>query len=333
MDIIKRSVIDWLNLLTRINNLKKEYGSQLLEETIWWLGNLEQKNITSLGNKAKLIDVLVEHKIDDVILMKKFLKKIKVIYNLELVINRIKVAKEECGINDIAFIVDEDKKNINVDVLFSNSFIRRCFFTKDVFLIPNINFYRGKINLAINPDFDFIVDEKDFDDNNRSDRILYTNGFYFNSISFPTKEEMDLCEIDDLRNKWMDNLLFNIAFQLKEKGSLVLDNLNDKEFDLNSFDVFQGYSVFSDGTLYDCYGNELEIKHFNSKKIIVKNALILLICKFNGEEIVDFKLAVNPVYFKDYIQKKRQQGEKEYLQIILSLLEDKQLSEKYGISR
>ena len=95
MELIIKNTLEWMNLITRIRELKKVYGSDIIHQTIFLLENMQKNNLILVGHKALLLDVLVEHKIDDISLIIQFLNKIKNIYDLDIVLKKMEEAIDQ----------------------------------------------------------------------------------------------------------------------------------------------------------------------------------------------------------------------------------------------
>ncbi len=328
MEVIKKNNLDWINLFSSIDKIRLSSGRKIFDDTIKWLSNVKKGKVLKLDEISLLLNILAKYDINDIDLMIRFLNKIKAIYDFKNIINNINLYEKMYGIKEITFILGDDKFN-KINTVFSNVYLKRCFVSRNVILMSRFDFKRGQINLLVDNRYDFIIDEKDFRDN-YDNRVLYTTGFYFNSLTMPSKEEMDLIVLDDLRSKWLDQLLFSIK---KFTGQISLDYLDNKSFRLEQLDDNLGYIVFSDGLLLDCYGNEIGYNSLKTDDFVVKHALVLLVGKVFDDNIVDFRLIINPLYFKKYWEEKKDKQEIDYLQIILSLLDDVNLEGKYGISK
>ena len=135
MNVIKRSTIEWINLLSRLHELKIKYGYFLFHDTIICLDCLEHQKMMSIGVKSQLLDLLVEHEIDHLSLMKLFLVRIESIYNLESVIVKIREAQTKYGLDSIAFVLDDSLENKVVSTFYSKYGYQKLIFQRILFLL------------------------------------------------------------------------------------------------------------------------------------------------------------------------------------------------------
>lgn len=314
MMIIKKSILEWINLFKRLNDIKGKYGSSIFSETILLLNYLEHGKMISVENKVQVLDLLVEYKIDNFALMKAFLEKL--IFNLEKVISDIVTVQEKFGLDTIAFILDEPKTKRNIPIFYSKCAYERVYFPKDVIPIPIMNFMTGDMQYGVNPYTEFIVDKSD---GKKLERTLYTDDFRLSVMTFPLKSEMDYYNEDKEKRKWMDQLIFNLSYLNNANTEFLVQDPN-KLYDLRSKNAYQYYTFLTDGSAIDGNGNRLESRSGYFKDVIINNADVLLICQINQGEIQSIKFLVHPLYFKKYLNELQKEQENGMLAAISSML-------------
>ena len=327
MNVIKRSTIEWINLFTRLNSIKEKYGFSIFKETILLLSYLEQQKMISVGVKGQILDLLVEHEIDNLSLMKTFLERLN--FNLENAIEGIKEAQIKYGLDSITFVLDEPKKEKEISVSYSNFGYQKAYFPKDIIPVPIMDFKEGEIKLAVNPYAEFIVDKKE---GQKLERTYYTNSFRFGSETLPLKDEMDHYDWVKEKRKWMDSVIFNLAYLGNPNTTLLVENPN-QAYDLKSSYVYEYNTILTDGILLDSNARRLTNKTGYFNQVVVNSADVLMICQISHGEITNIKLIVHPEYFRKYIEELKEEHEKGLLSSVLALLDDAKRKNIDGLSR
>ncbi len=330
MNVIKRSTIEWINLLSRLHELKIKYGYSLFHDTIICLDCLEHQKMMSIGVKSQLLDLLVEHEIDHLSLMKLFLVRIESIYNLESVIVKIREAQTKYGLDSIAFVLDDPLENKVVSTFYSKYGYQKAYFPKDIIPFTQVDFKAGEMKFVVNPYTEFIVDKKD---RQQLERIFYTNDFRFGSESLPLKAEMDYYDAVKEKRYWMDHLIFNLSYLGNSNIELLVQDPNIQYYDVRPTDVYENYTVLTDGLIMDSNGRELVNRTGYFSEVVVKDADVLMICQINHGEITNIKLIVHPLYFKDYIKELDDNNEKGILASVLAMLDNTKRKSMNGLSR
>ena len=324
MKVLKRSVIEWICLLTRLDDIKKKYGSSIFQETLLSIHYLEQKKAVMLGAKAQVIDLLVEHGIDDFELIKLFLKKS--FLNLEKVIGDLKFVQEKHGLDMIALILEENKKCF-VPVNYSKYGYQRAYFPKDVIPMTVMNFETGEIQYMVSSDTEFILDKKV---GQNLERTFYTSDFRFTRETFPKKEEMNYYDDAKEKRNWMDQLIFHLSYLNHDNTQLVIEDPNHV-YDLTSKDVYQSYTVLTDGIVMDLNGGKVEKQSGYFKEVNICYADVLMVCQMIQNEIVQIKLVVHPLYFKKYVEELEKEQERGLLATIYAMVDS--CKKEKGIAR
>lgn len=328
MEIINKNVMEWVNLFYRLNDFKNQYGHSFFQEVIACLDCLSQKKLVTLGNKAKLIDLLVEHHIDDIELMKKFLIQIKDIYDFHQVAVKVEEVQKQYGITSVSLILDSMNLSSIVPVYHSNHRFQRAYFPKDVIPFSKIDFKTGDIQLVVAPYCEYIVDKKDQE---TFERIFWTRDFRFASKTFPSKKEMDQYNFRDEKKKWFSYIISNLVRFDASEIDFVLDDPNLQVMNLNTSNIYENYSILTDGLVYDENERELLRRNGYFERVFVRDANVLLICQIEQEGITKIKLIVDPIYFREYMEKLEQDREKELLADVFFLL--KKSREEWELNR
>lgn len=324
MNVLKRSVIEWINLLTRLNDIKKKYGSSIFQETILYIHYLEQGKFISVGVKAQVIDLLVEHGIDDFGLIKQFLEKS--LFNIEKVVGDLKLVQEKYGLDMVALILEKNKKCF-VPVNYSKDGYHRVYFPKDVIPMTVMDFETGKIQYIVSSDTEFILDKRE---GQNLERTFYTSDFRFARETFPSREQMDYYDDAKEKRNWMDQLIFHLSYFNHDNTQLVIEDPNHS-YDLTSKDVYQHYTIFTDGIVMDSNGRKVENQSGYFKEVNVCHADVLMVCQMIQNEIVQIKLVVHPLYFKEYVEELKKEHERGLLATIYALLDH--CKKEKGIAR
>lgn len=327
MNVIKRSAIEWINLFTRLNSIKEKYGFSIFKETIILLSYLEQQKMVAVGVKGQILDLLVEHEIDDLSLMKIFLERLN--FNLENAIEKVKAAQIKYGLDNIAFVLDEPEKEKEISVSYSNFGYQKAYFPKDIIPVPIMDFKMGEIRLAVNPYAEFIVDKKE---EQTLERTFYTNSFRFGSVTLPLKAEMDYYDWGKEKRKWMDSIVFNLAYLGNSNTTLLVKDPN-QVYNLKSSCAYEYNTILTDGILLDSNERILTNRNGYFNQVFVKGADVLMICQMSHGEITNIKLIIHPEYFKKYIEELKKEQEKGLLSSVLALLDDNKRKNMNGLSR
>ena len=246
--------------------------------------------------------------------MKQFLERLN--FNLEKVIDEIKGAQIKYGLDSIAFVLDDLEKDKVIPVSYSNFGYQKAYFPKDVIPVPMMDFKSGEIKLAVSPYTEFIVDKKE---GQELERTFYTNTFRFGSETLPLKNEMDHYDWVKEKRKWMDSIIFNLAYLGNPNTTLLVEDPN-QSYDLKSSYAYEYNTVLTDGMLFDINARCLTNKSGYFNQVFVKNADVLVICQMKRGEIINIKLIVHPEYFKKYTEELKASNEKGLLSSILALL-------------
>ena len=194
MGVINKKVMEWINLFNRLDELKRTYGYSFFKDAIFWLDCLSQKKLVTLGNKSKLVDLLVEHHIDEFDLMKDFLLQIINIFDFHSVVVKLEEAQKDYGIDSVSLVLSTQASNNVISIFHSNYGFQRAYFPKDVIPISRIDFKTGDIQLIVASHYEYILDKKE---QGKCERIFWTRDFRFGSKTFPTKEKMDQYNFKD----------------------------------------------------------------------------------------------------------------------------------------
>ena len=322
MNIIVKSTVLWLNLLNRVNEVKKVYGSKIILQTIFFLENIQKNSLTLIGHKATLLDILIEHGISDVSTSIAFLNKLKTIYDLDVVIKKMEEAIDKYGINQVALILEQAYVRV-VDTYYANYGFKKVYFPEGVIPQVEIDLKKSMNVMNIFVDSEFIVDEKNFK-SRKSQRIFYTSDFRFSRMSFPSKKDMDYIHLDDEKRIWLTTLIKELTKVSIDQIDFVLDNPNNQIYSLSyQFDYYQ--TIYTDGEIEDDLDREVNTYYLN-QDIVVKEASVLMICDVVQGEVGKVKLIIHPTYFKKYIEQLESSYEKELLDVIYELLEHKKRS-------
>ena len=117
-----------------------------------------------------------------------------------------------------------------------------------------MDFKAGEMKFVVNPYTEFIVDKKD---RQQLERIFYTNDFRFGSESLSLKAEMDYYDAVKEKRYWMDHLIFNLSYLGNSNIELLVQDPNIQYYDLRPTDVYENYTVLTDGVIMDSNGREL----------------------------------------------------------------------------
>ena len=140
--------------------MKEIYGSTMFDETIFLLQQIKNYYFGPIKNKVLLLDLLVEHGIDNIDLMITFLNQIKSIYQLDSVALKIDESVNRYGIHQIAFMLDS-KPIVEVDSFCSNLGFKKVYFPSDVIPKVEIDYQQVKIKNTVSH-CEFIADEQNF---------------------------------------------------------------------------------------------------------------------------------------------------------------------------
>lgn len=314
--IIKR-VTEWINLFKRLDELKKTYGYSLFKDTMFFLNGLKENKLISLGNKVKLMDLLIEHHIDEIDLMKEFLGQIIEIHDFHSIVIKLEEIQKEYGIDSVYLRLNTlDSYNI-VPVFHSNHHFQRAFFPKDVIPFSKIDFKSGEIQLAVAPHYEYIIDRKE---RGKHERIFCTRDFRFASRAFPSKDEMNLYNFRDEKKKWMSYIISHLAYLDNIDLYFVLDdpNFQMKDFYSNNIDVH--YTILTDGLLFDINEREVWSRSGYFESLFVRDASVFMVCEIKQDVISKVQLIVDPIYFTEYMMELDQSHEKGLLENVSFLL-------------
>lgn len=319
MQVINKNVMEWINLFNRFDELKGAYGYSFFKDTVFWLDCLSQKKLMALGNKSKLIDLLVEHHIDEIDLMKEFLLQIMNIFDFHSVVVKLEEVQKDYGIDSVSLGLNTQDSNNVISIFHSNYSFQRAYFPKDVIPISRIDFKTGDIQLIAASHYEYILDKKE---QGKCERIFWTRDFRFGSKTFPTKEEMDQYNFKDEKKKWLSYIISNLVRLDNREIDFVLDDPNLQVMDLNVSNVYQNYSILTDGVVYDENERELLRRSGYFGRVFVQEANVLMVCQLEQEGISKIKLMVHPIYFREYMNELEQDHEKGLLENIFFLLKN-----------
>lgn len=323
MYMIKRSTTQWLDLFSRLKEIKAQYGIKIFQETIVFLDALKHNKVLFCGEKVQIVDLLVEHDIADIHLMKKFLENLN--YNFEQVLINIQVGQDKYGLDKIAFVGDDFRKNREVTTLYSKYGYQKIYLPKDVIPLPILDFNLGEIKLSIPFYIPYIMDKNR---NGMLERTYYTNDFGFKSETLPLKEEMDQYDFKVEKKKWMDELILNLSYLQNIKVNLILDNPNEKK-DFRVDNIYQQYSIITDGLIYDENEKLVQKRNGYFGKIFVKDADVLVLCKRYLDQLSEIEVIIHPAYFKEYMKELDKEQDLGIIHYIFKMLHQDEL-EKYG---
>ena len=317
MELIIKNTLEWMNLITRIRELKKVYGSDIIDQTIFLLENMQKNNLILVGHKALFLDVLVEHKIDDISLIIQFLNKIKNIYDLDIVLKKMEEAIDQYGINQVALILDQAYIRA-INTYYFNHGFRKAYFKEGVIPKIEIDLKKNMNMINVFTDSEFIVDEQNFV-LRKAQRIYYTSDFRFGSMTLPSKKEMDYIYFDDEKRIWLNTLIKEMVKIPIDHVVLELEDPNNQKYSLSyQFDYYQ--TIQTDGEIKDTLGGEVT-NFYHNEDIVVTGADVLMICEVEKGEVVQVKLNIHPTYFKRYMQQLNDSQDKYLLNIIYQLLD------------
>ena len=317
MNLIVKSTQEWINLITKLREIKTKFGHSIIDQTIFLLEQMQNNRLVSVGQKVMLLDVLVEQGIDNISFIIQLLNKLKNIYDLASVLRKIEEIEDKYGVNYIAFMLDQDSIRV-VDTYYTNHGFKECYLPLGV--IPKVEIDLKKNMSVINSfmDSEFITHEQDF--RLREDkRIYYTSDFRFGSMSFPSKQEMDFVNLSVLKKKWVDTLFKSLTAVPQDCIFLEVTDSNRQKMHLsNQFDYYE--IIQTDGEILDSLGGTLTSFYQN---ITVSNADVVMISKIEKCEVKQIMFTIHPTYFKKYIQELETSQDKYLLDIIYQLLDHK----------
>lgn len=319
MGVINKKVMEWINLFNRLDELKRTYGYSFFKDAIFWLDCLSQKKLVTLGNKSKLVDLLVEHHIDEFDLMKDFLLQIINIFDFHSVVVKLEEAQKDYGIDSVSLVLSTQASNNVISIFHSNYGFQRAYFPKDIIPISRIDFKTGDIQLIVASHYEYILDKKE---QRKCERIFWTRDFRFGSKTFPTKEKMDQYNFKDEKKKWLSYIISNLVRFEDSEIDFVLDDPNLQVMNLNTSNIYENYSILTDGLVYDENERELLRRNGYFERVFVREANVLMVCQIEQEGITKIKLIVDPIYFKEYMNGLEQDREKEFLANIFFLLKN-----------
>ena len=315
MKAIVKNVFEWVNLFKRIQQLKEIYGSTMFDETIFLLQQIKNYSFGPIKNKVLLLDLLVEHGIDNIDLMIIFLNQSKSIYQVDSVALKIDESVNRYGIHQIAFMLDS-KPIVEVDSFCSNLGFKKVYFPSDVIPKVEIDYQQGKIKNTVSH-CEFIADEQNFL-THQTLRTYYTSDFRFSCMSLPLKEEMDHVNIEHEKKEWMDVLMKELC--LIDPLSVHLEVIDPNQL-YHSFSEFNHYcTIITDGEIRDVYGNSIPA-FYGNKDIVVSQADVLMMCQINCGEVQNIRLVVHPTYFKQYVEGLQNDKNRSYLCLLERLLD------------
>ena len=273
----------------------------------------------TLGNKSKLVDLLVEHHIDEFDLMKDFLLQIINIFDFHSVVVKLEEAQKDYGIDSVSLVLSTQASNNVISIFHSNYGFQRAYFPKDIIPISRIDFKTGDIQLIVASHYEYILDKKE---QGKCERIFWTRDFRFGSKTFPTKEKMDQYNFKDEKKKWLSYIISNLVRFEDSEIDFVLDDPNLQVMNLNTSNIYENYSILTDGLVYDENERELLRRNGYFERVFVREANVLMVCQIEQEGITKIKLIVDPIYFKEYMNGLEQDREKEFLANIFFLLKN-----------
>lgn len=315
MNLIIKSVEDWISFFEKVDELKGKYGSDMIKKTISNITLLQANCLPNLNEHAEFFGLLYEYNFRDLEALKIFLEKIYPIYCFNRIIESILMAKEKCGITHIACILDNQNQSRKIKI-FSNGYgYRKVYFDNNIIPWVQYNFKtNGLDNCFIPSEAEFIVDSRDFV-NRKSEfnsRVLCTSDFRMNVFSLPSKDEMD--EYDCRQEKYLlfSSLLEGLEeYFLENKVHLIIGEPNQTYFKDNLL-YFDRYSTIrTDGIMFDEFARMIQSSNIDlieCSKILVKDANMVVISKVINDDIQDIYLIVQQDFLLNYLDNKRKEN-------------------------
>ena len=298
MLVIEKTVEEWICFFNEYTLLKRRIGYLGVERFFLDFLILKNTGVVKENIYGELAFLLRKHCITDIDVALAFLKKIKTYHGFESTIKEFSLLEEQYGIKDVAFILDEDCIRPKVDVYFGFHRCKLAFFPKDIYPWIQFDFEKGITNLCLYslPQYQFIIDEKKQE---QHQRVFYTSTFAPIHQTFPSKQEMDHIQIEDLRMEWFDFLLYHLSFYFNS-CEISFSYLLSSSYYRRALWGSVTRGILTDGDLFDIQGNMIERKDIPYTDIVVEHANVILESIMENGNVKTLNLQIHPEFYHKY---------------------------------
>lgn len=206
MKCLIKSVDEWIIFLNNLQSLRDIYGSKIIFDALRDLKLLENKLLPKEGKSYAVFSLMQYfgvYSVEDAMLI---LEKLKNVYNLNVIINKINLCREKYGISHIAFILSSEPLKTICEFINEDNY-QLVYTSRDVSYRSILN--NNGIIKEIYGNKEFIVDTK-------NELILYTDEFLF----FP----LDIDIVQDVSKKKI-KLISEVINLISDKNYyLIVDN-------------------------------------------------------------------------------------------------------------
>lgn len=334
MDYIIKKVDDWISFLEKIDEMKEKYGSKIINKGIASIKLLEQNGLPDLKEVAELLQLAYQFDFRNLDIFKQFLIKIEPIYRFSNIREKILHAKEELGIESIAFSLLNEFAPKTIDIYFSGFGFKKVYSSNSIEPYRKYNFKTNGIDTCvISEHTEFILDCKNYHNKQGDTRIFYTDDFSMKIEGFPSKEKMDSFGIKIEKNELFSSLLCSLEEYFdSKKVHLIAGNPSQVYVKENILDGMNYSTIRTDGIMLDENGLELfpsKIDLSGTTRILVRNANMVLISNILKSEIENIFLVVEPSFFMEYLKTVFDEKQEELKKTIVQLMDnlcDKEVS-------
>ena len=297
MEVIMKTLDDWVKLLTKIDELRKDYGYSIFSDAKRVAYECSKGN-ACVSKGILLVNLLYNSGIRDFLVIANFIDSIKCFSNFEGIVNQIPKLAELYGVNKLAFINKFESENIKIGTYVKGSNYRKVYtprYAQDIVTFLDVNLKTNRDDVIKINNFDpFIVVEGDLESSQDSEKIYFTGNFNFRCATLPLKEEMNIASLEDEREFIFENLVSYLQY-LQIPVKLEIRNPNQEYMNENSF------TIRSDGNLFNSNGDLLLTSDIleNGKAVLVKNASFVLLADIKDGDISSVYLIVDQEFYNN----------------------------------
>lgn len=206
MKCLIKSVDEWIIFLNDLQSLRDIYGSKIIFDALRDLKLLENKLLPKEGKSYAVFSLMQYfgvYSVEDAMLI---LEKLKNVYDLNVIINKINLCREKYGITHIACILSSEALKTICEFINEDNY-QLVYTSSDVIISNTLS--EGLFKKIIYGDKEFIVDSKD-------KLVLYTSEFIFFNL--------DLEIIEDIKLKKLKIISEIIEFLKSRNLDLIIDD-------------------------------------------------------------------------------------------------------------